>query len=399
MMKVRQVCKKVVRFARWVMVLACVTGLVTLSACSSSSHDKKGVKKEEKLSLVAKPLSSTLFYSGVIQPLKTRVVTCPAEGVIQEMMVHYGDHVKAGQLLFTISSEKFQSEYKAALMQYVKAKNDFDTSHGQLAQAEFLHKNELISDDDFKTKKSGYYTSQLALIQAKETLNSMLKQLTVQGFKLEDLKIENIDKITEALHSQADAQKLRIVAPVDGVVLLPTKSESDSETKKIGKGDQVKQGDVLAVIGDTSGLTVRVNVNEFNINELRLKQNVSVSGAAFPKFALQGHISGIDRQAQTVSGGMPVFPIEITVPSLTPEQQKVIHIGMSSKVEIHIEGPSQISIPLAAIFEKNGQAYVNRKDSKTGKVKEVLVKAGQTTTDSVVIESGLKEGDTLVFTR
>lgn len=368
-----------------------------LSGCGQSK--KEITQKQETFELISKPQISTLFYSGLVQPLKTRVIMSPADGVVQEMLVHYGDHVKAGELLFTVSSEKFQTDYKTALMQYVKAKNDFDTSHGQLIQGEFLHKHQLISDDDYKTKKSSYYTSQLALIQSKETLNNMLKQLSVQGFKLEDLNIENIDKITQALQAQAETQKLKVVAPVSGVVLLPTKSENDSETKKIGKGDQVKQGDVLAVIGDTTGLTVRVSVNEFTINQLKVGQPVKVSGAAFPHFILQGFISGIDRQALTNAGGMPSFPIEVTIPKLTSEQQNIIHIGMSSKVEITIQSAAQMTIPLVAIFEKNGQAYVNKRDGETGKIKTVSVKTGQTTVDGVVIESGLREGDKLVFTR
>jgi multidrug efflux pump subunit AcrA (membrane-fusion protein) len=370
---------------------------IVFAVCSCGGEKKAAKSKQETLTLVLRPYAATLFYSGVVQPLKTKVITSPADGVIQEMMVHYGDQVKEGDLLFTISSEKFQTDYKNALMQYIKSKNDFNTSHSQLEQGEFLHHNQLISDDDYKTKKSAYYTAQLALIQAKEVLNTMLKQLAVQGLKLDELTIENIDKITQALHAQGDTQKLRVVASSSGAVLLPLKSEGESETKKVGKGDQVKQGDVLAVIGDISGLMIHVSVNEFNINELKLGQSVKVTGAAFPNFVLQGKISGIDRQAQSNSGGMPTFPIEITVPTLSLAQQKIIHIGMSAKVEVSIQSDPQLSVPLVAVFEKNGQAYVKKADAKTGKIQEVLVKAGQSTRDSVVIESGLQEGDQIVF--
>ena len=90
-----------------------------LFAHACVSHPKKeAIKKEEVLTLISKPLSANLFFSGIVQPLKTRVITSPADGVIQDMFIHYGDHVKAGNLLFTISSEKFQSDFKTALMQY-----------------------------------------------------------------------------------------------------------------------------------------------------------------------------------------------------------------------------------------------------------------------------------------
>lgn len=383
---------------KYLIHLLSLLSYILLVACNStdkSSHPGKQVV----MTVNSQPLSTTLYYSGIIQPLKTMVVTSPAEGVVQEMLFHYGDKVKAGDKLFTISSEKFHSDYKNALMQYIKAKNEFNTSHSQLMQSDFLHKNQLISDDEYKTKQSGFYNAQLALVQAKDTLNAMLKQLTVQGFNLDDLTIENIDKITQALNSQGDSQKLFVTAPRSGVILLPSKSDSENETKKMGKGDQVKQGDVLGIIGDTSGFSIRVSVNEFNINQIKIGQKVKVTGPAFPDYVLEGKISGVDRQAQSNSSGMPTFPIEIIVPQVSPSADSEIHIGMSAKVEVHVEGEPKISIPIVAIFEKEGKPYVNLKNSKTGKIHEVLVKTGQTTADTVVIESNLKEGDQVVFTR
>lgn len=364
-----------------------------------SERNSSSAGKEESITVVKKPLTSTLFYAGVVQPLKTVVIISPVDGVIQEMLFHYGDRVKAGDKLFTLASEKFQTDYKSALMQYIKAKNDFNTNHSQLMQSEFLHKNELISEDEYKTKKSGFYNAQLALIQARETLNAMLKQLTVHGFNIDDLNIENINKITEALHAQGDSQKLNVKASVSGILLLPAKADGESDTKKLGKGDQVKQGDVLAVIGDTQGLTIRVNVNEFNINQLKVGQKVKVTGAAFPDFILQGSIVGIDHQALTNSSGMPTFPVEVNVPLLTEEQQSIIHMGMSAKVEIDMESEPKIVLPISAVFEKNGAAFVKVKDQKTQKMHEVLVKTGQTTLDSIVVEGNLNEGDQIVFTR
>ena len=75
-----------------------------------------------------------------------------------------------------------------------------------------------------------------------------------------------------------------------------------------------------------------------------------------------------------------------------------LHGGSSAKVEIDIEGPSEIIIPITAVKEKNGMAYVQVKDEKSGKVQERLVKTGQTTENSVVIASNLKAGEKVVLT-
>jgi HlyD family secretion protein len=346
------------------------------------------------MTLELKPIQMRYYYAGVIQPLKTVVVTSPAEGVIADMAFHYGDQVSAKQALFSINSDKFQTEYKNALMQYIKAKTEFNNNRSQLTEAEFLHKNELISDDDFKSKQTTFYTAQLTMVQSQDALSEMLKQLDIKGFNLYTLTIQDIDKITQALHAQDGSQKLQVSSPARGVALLPIKNES-SDVKKFSKGELVKQGDLLALIGDVSGLTIHINVNEFNVNQLKVGQKVTVTGTAFSQFTLQGSISSVDRQGQSSQGGLPVFPVEVVVAKLTPEQQAVIHMGMSAKVEVVIESAPAISVPLAAVFEKNGMPYV--KIEKQHKIQDVLVKTGQTTESAVAIEGEIKAGDKLVI--
>lgn len=364
-----------------------------LFACSNESPVKGKV-----ITLQSKPVLNTLFYSGIIQPLQTLVVTSPADGVVLTMPFQYGEMVKAGQLLFTLSSTKFSSDYKAALMAYIKAKNDFNTAQTQLTEAKFLHKNELISDDDFKSKQSNFYSAQLALLQAKDNLQNFMQQIHIKNIDLYNLTIADIDKITQALHLQNNAdqmEQLRVVAPRMGTILAPNKN--DDENKKITAGDAVKQGDVLAVIGDRRGLSVRIKVNELTVNQLKIGQKVTLTGIAFPDHVLMGNINRVDRQGETTAGGLPTFSVQIIVPKLTPEQQKQIHIGMSVKVEITIEDEPTLMLPLSALIEKNGQTYVLKRDNKTGKWREVLVKTGKTTLDSVGILSGLKVGDQVVI--
>jgi multidrug efflux pump subunit AcrA (membrane-fusion protein) len=361
-------------------------------------HPKKPNESLQIITVAPQKLSNTLFYAGTLQPLHAVSVMSPADGAIEDQLFHYGDTVKSGQLLFTVHSEKFQSDYKAALIQYVKARSDMSSANSQLLEGEFLHKNLLISNDDFKVKQTNFYNAQLVFLQAKDALSVLIRQLDIKGFNLYDLTIADIEKITSALHLQEGSRKLQIMAPIAGMVLLPMKSDGGNTDKKIGKGDLVKQGDVLALIGDESGVSIHIAINEFDINQIQVGQAVKVTSSAFPDIVLQGSIAGVDHQAQANQNGMPAFSAEVVVPTLTPEQQKWIHIGMSAKVEVDIQGEQQMMVPIAAITEKNGAAFVKLQDSKTGKLHDVLVKTGKTTTDAVAILEGLKSGDKIAVT-
>ena len=371
--------------------------IIFICSCSHEDENKNSNKKDEIITVTSHPLLTHLFYAGTIQPLKSVVVTTPTEGIIEDMTFHYGDVVKARQPLFIISSSKFQTDYKNALMQYIKAKTDYTNNESSLKENEFLYKNQLISLDALKAAKTNYFTAQLSFIQAKDALSSMLQQLNKQSFNFEKLTITDMTKINQLLNQQEDTQKIHLFSPAAGVILLSSKDDTGELNTKISNGSAVKQGDILAVIGNVSGLTIHISVNEFNINQLKIGQSVKVTGTAFPQFMLKGQISGIDRQAQSGQNGVPVFPIEITVPTLTSAEQAVIHIGMSAKVEITIEGESVVTVPIAAVFMKDNKPYVKLQDKNgTGGIEDVLVKTGQTTEDSVVLESPLKPGDSIV---
>src|SRR3990167_9075023 len=363
---------------------------VLLQACS----------REPKLdnahfeTVAARSSANTFYYSGSIQPLRSLVIPSPVDGVVVEMPMQYGEAVEPGKLVFMLSSAKFLSDYKTALMTYIKAKSDFNTSKVQLSEGEFLHKNLLISDDDFKVKQAGFYSNRLVLLQAKDALENLLKQMDIKDVDLYNLTIADIDKIDQAMHLQKKSENLRILSPAVGVLLAPAKNDDDS--KKIAKGDVVKQGDVLAVIGDMTGVSVRIKVNELTVNQLKVGQKVTVTGIAFPDFVLEGTISRVDRQAEASTSGIPSFAVVVEVPKLTTPQQAAIHVGMSAKVEINLNDDAHMMIPVAAILEKNGTSYVKAYDKVSGKIREVLVRTGKSTPDAVTILAGLKAGDKIV---
>lgn len=357
--------------------------------------ESKLQNKDRIITVKSQPIHNVSYYTGTIQPLKTVVITSPVDGVVENIYFHSGDVVKPGQMLFTILSDKFQSDYKSSLVQYIKAKTDFMNADTQLKEAEFLHKNQLISDDDFKSKKINFYTLQLAMVQAKETLSNMLHQIGDNNLNPFDLHIEDTEKISQ-IFNERNTLRLQLSASREGIILSPSKSDGNGEIKIIYKGDQIKQGEVLAVIGNQNGCMVRINVSEFGINELKVGQSVKITGSAFPNIELAGEISGIEHQGQMSQNGIPSFPVEITVRNLTATQQAMIHIGMSAKVAIETQNGEGIYIPIKAIVEKDGKNYVNILDKKSGKPQQVTVSTGKTTLDSVLIEDNLKAGDKIL---
>ncbi|HSW93811.1 MAG TPA: HlyD family efflux transporter periplasmic adaptor subunit [Gammaproteobacteria bacterium] len=379
---------------KMIKVILLMIMVICLYTCA---HRHTRSTKTNEIMAVAQPVNSVLYYSSIIEPINTVPVTSPADGIIHSIAFHFGDAVKKGQPLFLISSDKFQADYKTALMQYIKAKTDYAVDQNQLRESEFLHKNHLISDDDYQAKKTGFYNARLSMVQAKEALDHLQEQMDIHPSGFDDLKIEDIDKITRVLHAENQLRDIRVLSDAEGVILLPNKEEGSNELKKIHKGDAVRQGDVIAVIGDPGGLMLHLDVDEMSVNQLYPGQPVRVTGTAFPDDMLSGKITAINRQGESMQGGLPLFAVEVVVPTLSLEERHRIHIGMTAKVAILMDRSTKVTVPIKAIVERDGKTWASLKDEKTGTVHPVLVKTGETTLDSVVIESGLTSGDKIVF--
>ena len=168
-------------------------------------------------------------------------------------------------------------------------------------------------------------------------------------------------------------------------------------------GTEIKAGQLLLSIGDLSGFSTQVKVNEVNIVNMKPGMGATITGDAFPGIILHGKVSSVASQANPDSSGggggggvSSMYNVDVRVPNVPSKLSKTIRVGMTSKVEIDIEFPSQISLPIKAVFQKNGQSMVTVIDSQ-GKNNDVPVETGLTTPTDVVVTKGIKPGDKVVI--
>jgi len=350
------------------------------------------------VTVTSTPLISSLYYAGIIQPVKLATIVSPMDGVVNKILFHYGSIVLKNKILFFIDSEKLHYDYKNLLLQYIKTKSNYISKNNQTKESEFLYKNKLISKDDFFSQKTEFYNSRLELIEAKMALSHLLKNLDFSQVSFDNLEIKDIDKINKVLQSEQNLLRLKISSPITGVILQPMKSDSDdSELKMMLSGDQVKAGDVIAIIADPEYLMVRINVSELNINQLVLGQVVQITGEAFAKIILKGKIIKLNYQGESRQNGIPTFLVDILIEHLTTKQKAAVRIGMSAKVALNLSEGQKITIPIKAIFQKNDEFYVKKLNQITGKINEVAIIPGKTVINSVIVEKNISNGDKIVI--
>lgn len=369
--------------------------LLAMNLVACGNREKEKPTELNAFKVTPQPLHKSLHFTGTIQPLRESTLSSPMEAVVETMNFHYGQMVKKGDVVLTLNSNELQKQYNDTLTDYLKAKDSYSIAKAKFVGTQELWDAGLLSKNNFLSEKSGVDTARVTLMQATRKLTEMLDKMDDKNSQnLSSLSLADFDKVRKILTSNHNI--IRLKAPSDGVMLYPPKSGED-KTTRITVGSTVKSGQVIALIGDLKGISVEIDVPEIDIDKIRPGMNATISGIAFGKHHLKGTLVAVNAQASNSSGGgLPSFTAVVEVKSLTPEQQPWIKVGMSAAIELSVDSDNQLLIPIAAVKREKGNSIVNLQLAQ-GTIEKRIITTGPAQADSVVIESGLKDGDVVVY--
>lgn len=322
----------------------------------------------------------TLYFSGIIEPITKRAVISPFEGTIVSMPHHYGEKIKEGDLLFVLNSQEFEKQYHDALFDYLKAKDAEQIAKRRLLGMETLWKDGLIAKNALLSERAQRRSVKIAYLQAKRRFNTVMEK--IEGHlkpPVLDTKISNARK------------ELLLKAPLSGIWLYPPKV--DNVFSSLEEGSKVKAGEVLGFVGDLSRLAIHIQVNEVELSTLSQGMSAHVTSPHFGKDALIGTLQHIDAEALE---GKREFGARVEVSHLSPEMAEKIRVGMHVILALKSEATFALALPSDAIYEKEGRVFVTVQDHKNKK-DEREISIGKFQGKMVAIESGLQEGDKVVF--
>ncbi|HAT1659734.1 TPA: efflux RND transporter periplasmic adaptor subunit [Legionella pneumophila] len=374
-------------------IFSIVSLILMLASCGGS--DKPQTTSLKTYEVKPQPLHKTLHFTGTVQPLRESSLTSPMEAVVETMHFHYGQMVKKGEIVLTLNSNELQKQYNDTLTDYLKAKDSYSIAKAKFVGTEELWNAGLISKNNYLSEKSGLDTARVTLMQATRKLSEMLEKMDDKNTQnISNLSLADFDKVRKILTTNHNLIHLK--APSDGIMLYPPKSGED-KNNRVTVGSTIKSGQVIALIGDLKGISVEIDVPEIDIDKIRPGMDATISGVAFGRHQLKGKLVAVNAQASNTStGGLPSFTAVVEVNSLTPEQQSWIKVGMSASIELNVESNNQLLIPIAAVKREKGSSVVQVQLAK-GKIQKRMITTGAAQADSVVVESGLKSGDVVVY--
>jgi multidrug efflux pump subunit AcrA (membrane-fusion protein) len=375
-----------------------------MAADNPAKSHSKSKKKNKYIIVIAKEEKTTthLYYKGTIQPIETKPVISPVEGRVTEIHFEYGDQVKDKAVLIALSSNQLEKDYRDAVSGYLQKKMVFESGKQSYKGDIELHKAGVISDEEFANNKKSYQSAILDFYASKLQLEKVLSKVHVERSHIDKLSLDNQEAIDHML--RREFRHINVVAPTAGIALFPASDgSSGGDEEKQGEldiGSVVKENQRILSVGDLSGFSLRIKVSEIDVNRIEPGFEAVITGDAFPDTVLKGKVVSVASQAdpsESSSSSLSFFDVSIKVPKISSEERRTIHVGMTAKIDIGIENPSQILLPLSAIQDKEGKISVTILDPTTNKPKVIPVVTGETTVEKINIVKGIKPGDKVII--
>lgn len=375
----------------------------------------------------------TVTASGKIQPETEVKLSSEVSGEVVELAVKEGDVVKAGQLLCKVRPDILQSSYERAVASNNTSKAALVASEQQLKQAQAtfqntessykrnqeLFKQKVISQAEFDIAKSEYFAAQADLARLKANVTGARYSLEQSGANVRE--------------AGANLARTTIVAPVNGVI-----SKLSIELGDRILGTSQMAGTEIMRISNLSTMEVNVDVNENDINRVKVGDSAIIEVDAFADKKFKGVVTEIASSStdigaattsvdQVTNFNVKVRILQESYSALATGAKDLpspFRPGLSATVDIQSESVKGLSVPIQAVFTsekgKGGQPNDNNGDqqsadrqkskladkavkqyiytyaSNNGTVKQVEVTTGIQNDQFIIVKSGIKAGTEIV---
>ena len=352
--------------------------------------------------------------SGKIQPEVEVKLSSEVSGEVVELNIKEGDFVKKGQVLCRIKPDILQSGYERSVAAMNSQRANLAAAQQQLKQQEENFKNvsatfkrnqelfekRVISAAEMDKSSSEYYAA-LASIQAqRETVRS-----TRYGIDQSQASVKE---------AQDNLNRTTIYAPSDGIVSLLS----------IEKGERVvgtaqMAGTEIMRIANMTSMEVNVDVNENDINNVRVGNQAEIEVDAFQDRKFKGLVTEIASSSKNIATTATTsstdqvtnFNVKVRISAESYQDLMKENVaspfkpGLSATVQIFTKHAKGLVVPIQSVTVRSDdkdstntikkiEEYVFVLKDKT--VKQTLVKTGIQDDKNIIVLSGLKKGDQVV---
>lgn len=350
---------------------------------------------------------ATLRVHGTVEAVRSWVVAAPrlagsaATALVVTTLTPAGTEVKRGDLLVEFDrqgqlkvAQDRRSDHLDLVAQIQKKQAEHDaaraadeTALGQAgrdverARLEML-KNEMLSRIAAEKNEQALEEAEARLAQRRATFD--LKRRAARA-ELRTLEIQRDRALAAAQHAEANATRMAIASPLDGLVVLKT-TWKGSGMGEVQEGEEVRPGVPILEVVSRAGMQVRARVNQADGHLLRAGLPATIRLDAYPGFARRGRletltpVAGASDLSPRVRFFVGLFSVEGDDPRLMPDLSAAVDVEVARE-------KGALVVPRDTLAFEAGRWFVSPPGAAR---REVVV--GPMNDLEAVVRSGLTEG-------
>jgi HlyD family secretion protein len=291
---------------------------------------------------------------GTIEPVRSHPVVVPrlagssAGTLVIVHLVKPGTSVRRGDLLIEFdrqaqikTAHDREAEYRDFVEQINKKRGEqitarahdeaeIKTAENAARSAELeVGKREIVPPITAEQDRLTLDESRAKLQQLRKTFD--LKR-RADAADLHALEIQRDRAQNAWKHAEANAGKMRIVSPLDGMVVLKA-TWKNGTMGEVQEGEEVRSGLPILDVVDASVMRVRARVNQADVGRLAVGQAARITLDSFPARSFSGrleqlsHIGSTSSLSNRVRTFLAVFSIEGSDPHLMPDLAAAIDVA------------------------------------------------------------------------
>ena len=309
---------------------------------------------------VRKTIQNRLTVTGPVSGTDSVDVVSNLHAEILEIPIKEGDKVIKGQTLAVLDDSDVKREVEIARNNYdlavstcneknkevrngyAKAVQDLKTAQDNYNRTKILYDGGSVPLVDLETAENGLHDAEREK-DAYTVKNGSAVADDSYRLQIEKAKFD-YEKAKEQL------QNTVLKAPIDGTVVRVN--------TKVGRfADKMENDAPLFVIENLDNLELEIKVSEYSIGKVEVGQEAEITADILNGEPVYGKVASISPTGEEKGGGSSerVIPTKIQI---TDNNTKLI-AGITARASIILEeSEDALTVPVSAVFEKDGNNYV-----------------------------------------
>ncbi|MBN8733573.1 MAG: efflux RND transporter periplasmic adaptor subunit [Acidobacteria bacterium] len=394
------------RWIKWGISLAVIIGLLTAGGLYLQAKLKPDYSIDpSKLSKVETgDIARSVVATGKIEPRVKVEVKSKASGIVEKLLVDYGQYVKQGDILAELDKEELRArmrEARASLAaaqaaeQMAEAAYERTRAEAEAPELPFLkssvdrasqmHKQGLISRAVLEEAERMYEVARNKQMVA-------LRNVTVTKADIARAKAQAAQAQASLERAEEDLRNSTIVSPMDGLVLSRDVEVGDAVSSILVLGSQAT---LVMTLGDVSDVYVLGKVDQADIGKVSLGQAARITVESYKDKKFSGNVIKISPLGEEKEN---VTTFEVRVSIKNPGGLLKANMSANAEVVLHEKKNVLLAPESAVLFGRDGKATVEVPDPTAPKGRRAVpVQVGITNGVKAELLSGLKSGDQVIL--